>query len=788
LRPILFVIPISSTSPDVADLPAAAVGDVQASAGPDITTGTYVVAVRALCEFTAKVGDLDLRFTPSPTAQEGIAGHRTVASRRSPDYRAEVSLSGQFHALTVRGRADGYDAALNQLEEVKTYRGDLDAMPANHRQLHWAQAKIYGWLICQQLQLSEVNLALVYFNIISEQETVLRESFRATALQGFFEDQCSIFLKWAQQEMAHRAERNRLLTDLKFPHAGFRTGQRVLAETVYKAVSTGRCLMAQAPTGIGKTIGTVFPMLKAAPTQQLDKVFFLTAKTPGRKLALDALSVIGKSAPELTLRVLELVARDKSCEHLDKACNGDSCPLAKGFYDRLPAARAEALIKPWLNQAGTREVALRHQVCPYYLGQELARWADVVIGDYNYYFDLSALLFGLSQFNQWRVAVLVDEAHNMVERTRSMYSASLDQQSLNVVRQHAPEPLKKPLQRLHREWNALHKEQVAPYQAYAGLPSRFLLALSQCVTAFGDYFNDQPHAANGELQSFYFEAIQFGKIAEVFDEQFIFDISKRELGGKKAFSRLCLRNVVPAGFVRPRLTAARSTVMFSATLNPRRYYTDLLGLPDTTAWVDVESPFTRAQLDVHIVSRISTRYVHRQASLAPIVALMAEQFRARPGNYLAFFSSFDYLQQVVELMQRNHPELPIWQQSRGMAETERQAFLERFTHSSQGIGFAVLGGAFGEGIDLPGARLIGAFIATLGLAQINPINEQLKQRMNQLFGDGYDYTYLYPGLQKVVQAAGRVIRGQDDQGVVMLIDDRFAERKVQQLLPHWWAL
>jgi Rad3-related DNA helicase len=788
LRPILFVIPISSTSPDAADLPAAAVGDVQASAGPDITTGTYVVAVRALCEFTAKVGDLDLRFTPSPTAQEGIAGHRTVASRRSPDYRAEVSLSGQFHALTVRGRADGYDAALNQLEEVKTYRGDLDAMPANHRQLHWAQAKIYGWLICQQLQLSEVNLAVVYFNIISEQETVLRESFHATALQGFFEDQCGIFLTWAQQEMAHRAERNRLLTDLKFPHAGFRTGQRVLAETVYKAVSTGRCLMAQAPTGIGKTIGTVFPMLKAAPTQQLDKVFFLTAKTPGRKLALDALSVIGKSAPELTLRVLELVARDKSCEHLDKACNGDSCPLAKGFYDRLPAARAEALIKPWLNQAGTREVALRHQVCPYYLGQELARWADVVIGDYNYYFDLSALLFGLSQFNQWRVAVLVDEAHNMVERTRSMYSASLDQQSLNVVRQHAPEPLKKPLQRLHREWNALHKEQVAPYQAYPGLPSRFLLALSQCVTAFGDYFNDQPHAANGELQSFYFEAIQFGKIAEVFDEQFIFDISKRELGGKKAFSRLCLRNVVPAGFVRPRLTAARSTVMFSATLNPRRYYTDLLGLPDTTAWVDVESPFTRAQLDVHIVSRISTRYVHRQASLAPIVALMAEQFRARPGNYLAFFSSFDYLQQVVDLMQRSHPELPIWQQSRGMAEPERQAFLERFTHSSQGIGFAVLGGAFGEGIDLPGARLIGAFIATLGLAQINPINEQLKQRMSQLFGDGYDYTYLYPGLQKVVQAAGRVIRGQDDQGVVMLIDDRFAERKVQQLLPHWWAL
>ena len=747
----------------------------------------YRVAVRELCEFTAKAGDLDLRFTPSPTAQEGIAGHRTVAARRGPQYQAEVALSGMFHELRIRGRADGYDAALNQLEEIKTYRGDLSSLPANHRQLHWAQAKVYGWLLCQQLQLAEVNLALVYFNIISEQETLIQQRFTAAELQGFFETQAGIFLQWARQELAHRDARDHGLRALKFPHAEFRTGQRALAESVYKAVSTGRCLMAQAPTGIGKTIGTVFPMLKAAPTRKLDKVFFLTAKTPGRKLALDALSVIGRSAPELSLRVLEMVARDKACEHPDKACNGDSCPLAKGFYDRLPAARSEAMIKPWLDQAGVREVALNHQVCPYYLSQELARWSDVVIADYNYYFDLSGMLFGLSQFNQWRVAVLVDEAHNMVERTRSMYSATLDQHSMNQVRQTAPEPVKKALQRLNRDWNALHKEQVAPYQAYAATPAKFLNSLNLCITAFGDYFNEHPHAANGELQSFYFEAIQFGRIAELFDEHFLFDISKRELGSK-SLSRLCLRNVVPAGFVRPRLTAAISAVLFSATLNPRHFYRDLLGLPETTAWVDVESPFQRSQLDVEIVSRISTRYTHRQASLAPIVELMARQFEARPGNYLAFFSSFDYLQQVAELMERSHPDVPVWKQSRGMAEAERQAFLERFTPDSQGIGFAVLGGAFGEGIDLPGARLIGAFIATLGLAQINPVNEQLKQRMSLLFGAGYDYTYLYPGMQKVVQAAGRVIRGVEDRGVVVLIDDRFAERKIQQLLPAWWQL
>ncbi|PMY74590.1 ATP-dependent DNA helicase [Pseudomonas sp. FW305-76] len=748
----------------------------------------YRIAVRALCEFTAKVGDLDLRFTPSPTALEGIQGHRTVAARRGANYRSEVSLEGSFGALTVKGRADGYDPDANLLEEVKTYRGDLERMPANHRQLHWAQAKIYGWLLCQQLQLSSIRLALVYFDILSERETSLVEEHGAEVLEQFFNQQCSLFLQWAEQELAHRHARDQAMAALGFPHPDFRPGQRALAESVYKAVSTGRCLMAQAPTGIGKTLGTVFPMLKAMPGQQLDKLFFLTAKTPGRKLALDAAEVLFEGSPGLPLRVLELVARDKACEHPELACHGESCPLAKGFYNRLPAARQAASQRSLLDQQALREIALAHGLCPYYLSQEMARWSDLLVADYNYYFDFSALLFGLAQANQWKVAALVDEAHNLVERGRSMYSASLDQYQLNAVRQVAPEPLKKPLQRLNREWNALHKEQLRPYQAYDQAPAPLLKALSLCISAIGDYLNDHPQGLDSRLQGFYFDALQFARVAELFDGQFLFDISKRELNARRSLSELCLRNVVPAGFLAPRLSAARSTVLFSATLNPWHYYRDLLGLPETTVWVDVESPFSAAQLDVHIVSRISTRFAHRQASLAPIVELIASQFRRRPGNYLAFFSSFDYLQQVASLLAEQHPDIPLWQQSRGMDEGQRQGFLERFDADGQGVGFAVLGGAFGEGIDLPGSRLIGAFIATLGLAQLNPVNEQMKQRMAAIFGAGYDYTYLYPGLQKVVQAAGRVIRSQQDRGVVMLIDDRFAEPRVRQLLPGWWAL
>lgn len=749
---------------------------------------SYSIAVRALCEFTAKCGDLDLRFTPSPTALEGIAGHRTVASRRSEQYQSEVALEGEYLQLKVKGRADGYDPAQNCLEEVKTYRGDLSKQPANHRQLHWAQAKVYGWLMCRKLDVQQINLALVYFDIVSEKETCLVEAFDAKTLQDFFEHQCRLFLQWAEQEMAHRDARNRAAQELNFPHAGFRSGQRHLAESVFKAVSTGRCLMAQAPTGIGKTLGTLFPMLKALAPQQLDKVFFLTAKTPGRKLALDASQVLFDQTPTLPLRVLEMVARDKACEHPDKACHGESCPLAQGFYDRLPAAREAASRINLLDQAAMRDVAAQHSVCPYYLSQEMARWADVVVADYNYYFDFSALLFGLAQLNQWKVAVLADEAHNLVERGRQMYSASLDQGTFGSVRKTAPQALKNVLQRVNREWNALHAPQLAPYQAYDKAPEKLLQAISLCCAAIGDYLNDHPQGLDSGLQNVYFDLLQFGRVAELYDEHYLFDISKRDLDRKRPLSQLCLRNVVPAAFIGPRLKAARSSVLFSATLSPRRYYADLLGTPADTVCIDVESPFSAEQLQVHIVSRISTRFNHRQTSLAPIVELIARQFSERPGNYLAFFSSFDYLQQVAQLLAERHPHITLWQQSRGMAEGQRQTFLDQFTADSQGVGFAVLGGAFGEGIDLPGARLIGAFIATLGLAQLNPVNEQMKQRMAAIFGAGYDYTYLFPGVQKVVQAAGRVIRTREDRGVVMLIDDRFAEHRIQQLLPRWWAI
>jgi Rad3-related DNA helicase len=767
-----------------------------------MTPARYTVAARALCEFTAKTGDLDLRFTPSPTAQEGIAGHGVVTSRRDDDYETEISLSGDFGPLHVRGRADGYDVRGNRLEEIKTYRGDLKKMPDNQRALHWAQVKVYGHLLCKDRGLEKIRLALVYFDIGSQKETVLHEDHTAADLQAWFEQQCGLFIRWAEQEMAHRAERDLQLKAMRFPYSDFRPGQRQLAEAMYRASNRKVCLLAQAPTGIGKSVGSLFPMLKASADHGVDKIFFLAAKTSGRQMALDAVDLIREGAPLLPLRTLELAAKSTACVNPDKACHGDSCPLAKGFYDRLPDARASALAlmapsgsegtggaPPALDRDTLRAIALAHNVCPYYLSSEMAPWCDIVIGDYNYYFDSSAMLHSLTQLNDWKVNVLVDEAHNMVSRARKMYSADMEHDSVRLLRKIVPEELKKPLERVHKQWNQLEKDQSSEYQSYAALPEKFMGALQTAATAISDYMADHPGYVEPDLQSFYFNALMFAKLAESFGDHALFDIEKSP-GARASNSNsvLCIRNIVPAPYLKPRFDSTHTTALFSATLSPWNYFGDMLGMPETTAWVDVESPFAAEQLSVQVASHISTRYAHRQQSLRPIADLMGKQYAAQRGNYLAFFSSFDYMEKAANQFSELYPHVPVWRQSRRMDEAERAQFLDRFTLDSEGIGFAVLGGSFGEGVDLPGARLIGAFVATLGLPQINPVNEQIRARMETIFGAGYDYTYTYPGMQKVVQAAGRVIRTTSDRGTVYLIDDRFGRPEIQELMPSWWSI
>ena len=744
------------------------------------TAPTLAVSVKSLCAFAAKSGDLDLRFLPAPSALEGIAGHRLVQDRRDADYEREVALSSRFGRLQVRGRADGYDAKARRLEEIKTFRGEFAAIRANHWALHWAQARAYGWMLCEERSLPGIEIALVYLELATGDEFALAETWTREALSEDFEAMCGRYLAWAAQEASHRAELDQALAVLAFPHADFRAGQRELAQAVYRSAASRRCLLAQAPTGIGKTVATLFPLLKARPSQRIDKIFFLTAKTSGRALALDSLRLL--TTGRAPLRVLELAAREKVCEYPGRACHGEACPLARGFYDRLPAARAEAAQAGWLDREATRRIALAHQVCPYFLSQEMARWCEVIVGDYNYYFDSSAFLFALMKDEEWRVALLVDEAHNLLDRARGMYSAPLEAEALAEARRLAPGGLKPALGKLQREWTLQQRDQVAAYQAHEGIAERFSRALQEAVAAMAEHFAARPDEAQGPLQRFFFDALHFMRLADSFGAHSVFESTLGE-GGAAA---LTLRNLVPAPFLEQRFADCQSAACFSGTLAPFSFYRDTLGMPEDTATLDVGSPFRSEQLTVRVAMDVSTRFRDRGRSLAALVDIIAGQFAERPGNYLAFFSSFEYLASASEAFAASHPEVPVWLQSRGMREAEREAFLARFAAGGRGIGFAVLGGAFGEGIDLPGDRLVGAFVASLGMPQHNEPNEIMRERMQALFGDGYEYTYLYPGLQKVVQAAGRVIRTEEDAGVLYLLDDRFARQEIRDLLPAWW--
>ncbi|MGJ7487753.1 ATP-dependent DNA helicase [Variovorax sp. LT2P21] len=743
------------------------------------------VSVRALCAFGAKAGDLDFRFVPAPSAQEGVAGHLLVQGRRDAGYEREVSLSLAFEGLRVRGRADGFDAERLRVEEIKTFRGEFAAIRANHRALHWAQAKTYGWMLCCARALADVDVALVYLDIASGEETVLEEHCSADALRSHFEALCHRYMAWAQQEAAHRAVLAKELGALAFPHAGFRAGQRELAEGVYRAASTRRCLLAQAPTGIGKTVATTFPLLRGWARQGTDKLFFLTAKTSGRAIALEGIGLSARAAA--SLRVLELTAREKVCEYPGRACHGDACPLARGFYDRLPAARAEAVEQRRLDTATLHRVALAHTVCPYFLAQEMVRWSDVVVADYNYWFDGSAFLYALAKQEEWQVAVLVDEAHNLLERARGMYTASLDMAALDQARAAAPTGVRPSIDRLRREWLGLQRDQPEAYVAHDDVPERLQAALQEAVAALAEHFAAAPDTAHGPLQRFFFDALQFARLADALADHSVFESLPPTTG---TAGRLAIRNLVPAPFLRARFAASMTTVCFSGTLAPFAFYRDMLGLPQNTAEVEVASPFQAHQLDVRIVTDVSTRYRDRARSLPQLSALIGQVYAHRPGNYLAFFSSFEFLAQAHARFVREHPDVPTWTQSTAMREAERDGFVARFRADGCGVGFAVLGGAFGEGIDLPGDRLIGAFIASLGLPQHDAMNEVMRERLDARFGDarGYDYTYLYPGLRKVVQAAGRVIRTEHDAGVLYLFDERFARPEVRALLPAWWAV
>ena len=766
------------------------------------------LSVRELVEFLLRTGSIDGRFTGFDRANEGARIHRKLQKAAGDGYAAEVFLSAERTvegiSFAIEGRADGIftdEAGTVVIDEIKTTAVPTDSITEEMNPCHWAQGMVYGAIHAQQQQLEALDVRLTYYQIDTEEIIRYVRHFSAPELEDFLLDLLRQYLPWARRQLHWIEARNRSLAALAFPFPSYRPGQRALAGEVYRACVAGKAehkggtrLFCQAPTGIGKTMSALFPALKAMGSGCGEKIFYLTARNTTRAAAEDALARLRTADPELALRSVTLTAKEKACLSPDAeghpVCLPEACPYANGYYERVRDALAFLLdsTSPF-DRAALNRAAEQFLVCPFELGLDLSEWCDVIIGDYNYLFDPTVHLRRFFDA-AGDYLFLIDEAHNLPDRARAMYSARFAKSSLTEAKRalgKGKSSLKTALTRADAVFRETRKD--VEQQGQNGtlfqkeLPKELLRSLLSLQAPLQDWLEANPEAAaHAQLLDLYFSVQDMTRSAERYDEHFITQLTAR--GSELVWELLCLD---PAPFVDASLSAGRAAVLFSATLTPPGYYRSVLGCPDARA-VALGSPFPPEHLGLYCLPFLSTRYRDREASVQAVSDALAAMARAKVGNYLAFFPSYAYLRQVHEDFTARYPDIETLVQESGLDDAARAAFLEHFipAPSATLLGFGVMGGIFGEGVDLAGDRLIGCAIVGVGLPQVNPRQEILRRYYDDATGTGFDYAYRFPGMNKVLQAAGRVIRTREDKGVVLLLDDRFALPEYTRLFPRHW--
>lgn len=755
--------------------------------------------VRRLVEFLLRSGSIDSRFTGFDRANEGARLHRRLqklAVREHPDYQAEVTLRQEYLcagvAYTIEGRADGIftggDGVVT-VDEIKTTTLPVESITGEQAPEHWAQGQVYAAILARQRGLPALRVQLTYYQVDEEQTLRFCRDYTAEELAGLVDGLLTQYAPWAKRAAQWKQDCRASLQALAFPFESYRPGQRAMVGEVYRVCQNGGQLLCQAPTGIGKTMSVLFPALKAMGADGSGPIFYLTARGTTRAAAENALHLLQQRGPALKLRSITLTAKDKICLCSTRECTPDGCPYAKGYYDRVKTALWDALDAPALTAEVLQGYARQYNVCPFELGLDLSLWCDVIIGDYNYLFDPVVCLRRFFD-SKGDYLFLVDEAHNLPGRAREMHSTSLEKSAFYTAKKllgRGRSRLKTALATVNGlllAWRRRCEEEgTALFQ-----PARdeaLDRALSRLCEPLEAWLEDhrEPDETHAALLQLYFDVRAWLRVAETFDEHFVLQASAH--GSEVRLTQLCLD---PSAFLAQDFAKGRAAVLFSATLAPAGYYKDLCGLPEARA-VALRSPFPASHLGLYCVRGISTRYKDRAASLAPVAACLAAMVQAYPGNYIAFFPSYAYLEQVWACFAESYPAVPTIRQEGAMDEEKRAAFLARFSPAPEAplLGFAVLGGVFGEGVDLAGDRLIGVAVVGPGLPQVGPRQEQLRDYFEQTRGSGFDYAYRYPGMNKVLQAAGRVIRTPQDKGVVLLIDDRFAAADYRRLMPPHWA-
>ena len=757
------------------------------------------ISVRDLVEFVLREGDIDNRkigMSDKDVMAMGGRLHRKIQRQMGSDYHAETAMKlqipcGEFD-LRVEGRADGViikgDTSEVIIDEIKGILRDLSLIeqPVN---VHLAQAKCYAYIYAKQHSLREIGIQMTYCNLDTEEIRRFLSHYTYEALECWFEELISSYEKWARFQIKWEEKRNSSIRLVEFPFS-YREGQREVAAAVYRTILRKKKLFLQAPTGVGKTISTLFPSVKAIGEGLGEKIFYLTAKTITRTVAEQAFRILGEQG--LQMKVITLTAKEKICKCEETECNPDACPYAKGHFDRVNDAVYDMLEKQKkLTRESIERQAEDFHVCPFELSLDLSEWADGVICDYNYVFDPTAHLKRFFADNvSGDYLFLIDEAHNLVERGREMYSASIYKEDILEVKKLMKDRDKKLVKSLESV-NKLMLEMKRECENYRLVESvsSFALKLMNLLTQMERYLEEERNAGNAEqpdaFMELFFQVRQFLEIHELLDENYI---QYTELEGSGRF-KVKLFCVNPAQNLNHYLSQGNSTIFFSATLLPIDYYKQLLSVEKDDYAVYAESKFPQENRKILIGSEASTKYTQRGTEMYRKIAdYLRNTVDGKNGNYIAFFPSYQFMEDVLEEFEKLASGVELVIQSQFMSENQREEFLEMFEEERDHpmLGFCVMGGVFSEGIDLTHDRLIGVIVVGTGIPQVCNDREIVKNYFDQKGMRGFDYAYLYPGMNKVLQSAGRVIRTEDDKGIILLLDDRFQNRQYQQLFPREW--
>lgn len=759
------------------------------------------MGIRQLVEFTVRTGDLNpVTQASNNTAQLGSRIHRQVQDAHDEDgYESEVylkdteTIAGEEYIID--GRADGVltsdDGVL--VEEIKTSARAFDHLDQNTIDRYWAQAFVYGHYLCKQRELDGIDFDLIYFDTRHKEREDHKQHKTAAELADFYRELIAQFAIWMQMRADIIKERNATAQDLQFPFPEFRAGQRQFSANVYKTIYTGSRLFVEAPTGTGKTMSTLFPTIKAMGAGLINRAFYLTAKAATRGVAEDAMQKMTDKG--LHAKSITLTARD-TITFADEPEDATQNPYMLGYYDRLLPALVDILShNDCITRAVIEEYAHKHTLDPFEFSLDASLFCDVIICDYNYLFDPRVFLQRFFADADDGNFFLIDEAHNLVDRSRSMYSAQINRAAFTDI---LPD-LKQPKGHADRKLTKLRKTIRAVIECLNVLDSNLVHdehfqddpieqvheTLDAFTTQFHDWMEMEPtglakHVVDTCIDTF-FLANAYLKISELYNEVYVTRTFRD--GDDLCVALVCLN---ASDFLDASMNLGRGAVLFSATLTPMAYYRDVLGGVDESLATGMPSPFPRENQLVVVASNVQTTYHERDRSLPTITAALTAMTLAHTGNYLIFAPSYSYLEKVRGAFQLANPDATVITQKPAMSGSDRDAFLDSFTEGNHVTGFAVLGGSFAEGIDLRGKALEGVAVVSVGLPGLSGETDRLKEYYQHRNGQGFAYAYQLPGFNNVLQAAGRVIRGATDVGVVLLLDERFAQRRYVDLFPAHW--